>query len=93
MLVGGEDSFFQCFKLESAKGLKLRAMLAIPIHQRALGDLNGGGDAGETPAFGPELEETALGVNRMHINNHSRATRPVRRPAAQVDRARRLAEL
>jgi len=68
MFVRGQELFLESFDLEGTEGAQFLKMLAIPIHEGALGDINGDGDAGEAPSLGPEFEETAFGIGRVHIN-------------------------
>ena len=65
-LMGGEEFFLQRLQFHRLESADLGLGVLIPIHQGAFGDVEVGGDAGEAPALGPQFDEAAFGIGRVH---------------------------
>ncbi len=58
--------FVEGFELEECEGADFGLELAVPVHEGALGDVELGGDFGEAPTAGAELDELVFEVVVIH---------------------------
>ena len=68
----------------------LPKLLAIPIDQSALGNVEPLGDAAQAPALGPEFEELVFGVGVIHSGARFRQLVMVRSGARRASLSRAL---
>jgi len=66
LLLTGQDFVFAGFKGKGAGVLDLGVVLAVPVNQSSLSDVDLSGDVGQAMALGTELEELVFGFNGVH---------------------------
>ena len=65
-VVGGEDFFINGFAFEAAEVANFFGVDAVPVEECVFGDAEVGGDAGDAPALGADLDELVSGFVGVH---------------------------
>ena len=66
LFMGGGEFFLGGFLQQGAKRFDLGGLLAVPFHERALGDAEFAGDVVEAPALGSEFDEFVYLLGCIH---------------------------